>query len=103
MMTRDIKDLVLVCNTETSSESTCPESSTGGRVGIRVDVAKRSGQVGSSRVNRVYGLIESRVKTCHFKQVNRVTGRVWLTRIFQQKKKIQLQKQINDNLFRENE
>ena len=33
---------------------------------------------------------------------NRVVARVGLTRIFQ-KKKFQLQKQINDNLFRENE
>ena len=83
MMTGDIKDLVLVCNTKTCSESTCPKSSIGGRVGIGVDVAKQAGRVGSIGFA---GQIGYGSKWVIFKRVNRVAGQVGLTCIFQQQK-----------------
>ena len=80
MMTGDIKDLVLVCNTKTGSESTCPKSSIGGRVGIGVDVAKQAGRVGSIGFE---GQTGHGSKQVIFKWVNRVADWVKFTRIFQ--------------------
>ena len=65
-------------------------------VHLKLDMAKRVGQVGS------IGLAGHELKQIIFKWVNRVAG--WVYSYFSNKFFfIQLQKQINDNLFRENE
>ena len=65
-------------------------------------MAKRAGRVESIGLAGQTGHGSKRII---FKRVNRVTGRVRFTRIFQTSFFFffQLQKQINDNLFRENE
>ena len=65
-------------------------------------MAKRAGRVESIGLAGQTGHGSKRII---FKRVNRVTGRVRFTHIFQTSFFFffQLQKQINDNLFRENE